>query len=104
MHSRFAKCLPVATLLVALLAPLTAFGAAKTVTVVDVNQATAAELLKVPGMTPSWAARIVRFRPYRSKLDLLYQGVVPPEVYQRIRDGVVAHRVETTKAADPKQR
>ena len=34
------------------------------------------ELLKVPGMTPSWAGRIVRFRPYRSKADLLDRGIV----------------------------
>jgi DNA uptake protein ComE-like DNA-binding protein len=59
---------------------------------VDLNRATMAELMQVPGLTAVWAARIVRFRPYRSKLDLLDQGVVTPEVYQRIRDGVVAHR------------
>ena len=49
--------------------------------------------MHVPGMTATWAARIVRFRPYRSKLDLVQDGVVTPEVYTRIRDGVVAHRV-----------
>jgi len=60
----------------------------------DINRATVIELLKVPGMTSSWANRIIRFRPYRSKLDLLNEGVVPPEVYRRIRDSVVAHRPE----------
>ncbi len=67
-------------------------GAPGAVTPVDVNQATVAELLRVPGMTASWAGRIVRFRPYRTKLDLLDRGVVTAEVYQRIRDGVVVHR------------
>ncbi len=61
---------------------------------VDVNRASVAELMRVPGMTAPWAARIVRFRPYRTKLDLVQQGVVTAEVYQRIRDGVVAHRLE----------
>ncbi len=60
---------------------------------VDVNRATVAELMRVPGMTAVWAARIVRFRPYRTKLGLLDEGVVTPEVFRRIRDGVVAHRV-----------
>ncbi|WP_263355262.1 ComEA family DNA-binding protein [Acidicapsa acidisoli] len=60
---------------------------------VDINRATVTELLTVPGMTASWAERIVRFRPYRTKLDLVDQGVVTPEVYQRIRDGVIAHRI-----------
>ena len=61
---------------------------------VDINRATVAELMRVPGMTSTWAGRIVRFRPYRTKLDLVDQGVVSREVYGRIRDGVVAHRVE----------
>jgi competence protein ComEA len=59
---------------------------------VDINHASVAELLKVPGMTASWAARIVRFRPYRTKLDLVESGVVPSDVYDRIKDYVIAHR------------
>jgi DNA uptake protein ComE-like DNA-binding protein len=59
---------------------------------VDINRASTAELLKVPGMTPSWAGRIVRFRPYRSKQDLLDRGVVTSAVYDRIKDYVIAHR------------
>ena len=59
---------------------------------VDINHATLEELLKVPGMTGSWAGRIVRFRPYRTKQDLVDKGVVSGEVYRRIKDYVVAHR------------
>lgn len=59
---------------------------------IDINRASVDALLKVPGMTPSWAGRIVRFRPYRSKLDLLDKGVVSDEVYDRIKDFVIAHR------------
>ncbi len=58
----------------------------------DVNRASVAELLKIPGMTPSWAGRIVRFRPYRTKQDLLDRGVLPSDVYDRIKDYVIAHR------------
>lgn len=58
----------------------------------DINHASLAELLKVPGMTPSWANRIVRFRPYRTKEDLLERGVLPSDVYDRIKDYVIAHR------------
>lgn len=60
---------------------------------VDINHATAMELMRVPGMTRTWAARIVRFRPYRMKTDLLDRGVVTGEVYARIKDYVIAHRV-----------
>ncbi len=58
----------------------------------DINHSSAAELLKIPGMTPSWAGRIVRFRPYRTKQDLLDHGVLPDDVYDRIKDYVIAHR------------
>ena len=59
---------------------------------VDLNHASVGELLKVPGMTQTWAARIVRYRPYHSKTDLLQRGVVPDAVYERIKDFVIAHR------------
>ncbi len=59
---------------------------------IDINHASVDELLKVPGMTPSWAGRIVRFRPYRTKQDLLERGVVTGQVYDRIKDYVIAHR------------
>lgn len=58
----------------------------------DINHATIDELLKVPGMTRSWAGRIVRFRPYHAKNDLLDRGVVTSRVYERIKDYIIAHR------------
>lgn len=48
--------------------------------------------MTLPGMTRTWAARIVRFRPYRAKNELVDRGVVTAAVYARIRDFVVAHR------------
>jgi DNA uptake protein ComE-like DNA-binding protein len=86
-----------ALLVLASLLSGTASRASKSDSLVDINSASVPELMKVPGMTTSWAGRIVRFRPYRTKLDLLEQGVIPPEVYRRIRDGIVAHRVKDGK-------
>jgi len=57
---------------------------------VDINHASIEDLLKVPGMTQSWAARIVRYRPYRTKQDLFDKGVVGSAVYDRIKDFVIA--------------
>lgn len=59
---------------------------------VDVNRATVMELMTIPGMTEVWAKRIVRFRPYRRKTDLVDHGVVSATEYEKIRDYVVAHR------------
>jgi DNA uptake protein ComE-like DNA-binding protein len=58
---------------------------------VDINTATLDQLLKVPGMTRIWAARIVRFRPYRDKNELLDRGVVTGQVYDRVKDHIIAH-------------
>lgn len=59
---------------------------------VDINHASLDELMKVPGMTRVWAARIVRFRPYRAKNDLIDRGIVSGEVYGRIKESIIAHR------------
>jgi len=59
---------------------------------VDINHASLDELMKVPGLTRIWAARIVRYRPYRTKAELLDQGIVTADVYERIKDYVIAHR------------
>jgi DNA uptake protein ComE-like DNA-binding protein len=59
---------------------------------VDINSASLDELLKIPGMTRTWAARIIRYRPYRGKNDLVDRGVVPSQVYNHIKDYIIAHR------------
>jgi DNA uptake protein ComE-like DNA-binding protein len=59
---------------------------------VDINAASLNELLEIPGLTQTWAERIIRFRPYRGKNDLLERGVVSGQVYDRIKDYVIAHR------------
>lgn len=59
---------------------------------VDLNSASVDELVKIPGMTHTWALRIVRYKPYRVKTDLIEQGIVTPQVYERIREFVIVHR------------
>ncbi len=59
---------------------------------VDLNRASIDELMTLPGMTRTWAARIIRFRPYRGKNELVDRGVVTGAVYGRIKDFVIAHR------------
>jgi DNA uptake protein ComE-like DNA-binding protein len=59
---------------------------------VDINYASLDELMRVPGMTSIWARRIIRFRPYRTKDDLVEHGVIDGSVYKRIKDYVIAHR------------
>jgi competence protein ComEA len=59
---------------------------------VDINHASIEELLKIPGMKRTWASRIVPSRPDRAKNELLDRGVVPSQIYNHIKDYVIAHR------------
>ena len=59
---------------------------------IDINHATIEQLLKAPGLTRVWADRIVRFRPYHAKNELIDRGILPANVYQRIKDYIIAHR------------
>jgi competence protein ComEA len=61
---------------------------------VDINAASLDQLMKVPGITHTWAERIIRYRPYRGKNDLVDRGVVTSQVYDRIKDYIIAHRVK----------
>ncbi len=61
---------------------------------VDLNSASLDQLMKVPGMTRTWATRIIRYRPYRAKSDLIDRGVVIDQVYERIKDYIIAHRAK----------
>ena len=69
---------------------------------VDLNTASVQELMQAPGMTRTWAERVVRFRPYRAKNNLLDRGVLPPEVYGRVKEFVVVHR-EAEQAVSPQR-
>jgi predicted DNA-binding helix-hairpin-helix protein len=60
---------------------------------VDINSASLSALLRIDGMTVVWAQRIVRFRPYSAKSDLVQRGIVSREEYQRIENRIVAHQL-----------
>ena len=69
---------------------------------VDLNRASVQDLMQVPGMTRTWAGRVVRFRPYRAKNNLFDRGVLPPAVYDRVKELIVAHR-EAEPALSPQR-
>jgi predicted DNA-binding helix-hairpin-helix protein len=58
----------------------------------DVNHATVAQLMKIPGITQIYAQRIVAGRPYTTKGQLKTSGILPPELYRTTKDHLVAHR------------
>lgn len=57
---------------------------------IDLNVATAAQLQTLPGITAAHARRIIANRPYKVKHELETRKILPPAVYARIRDRVIA--------------
>lgn len=57
---------------------------------VDINTASAAELDALPGIGKTRAAAIIKNRPYKGKDDLLSKHVLPKNVYDGIKNKVIA--------------
>jgi DNA uptake protein ComE-like DNA-binding protein len=57
---------------------------------VNLNSASASELVGLPGVSQRNARKIIANRPYNDKHDLVTKGVLTEEQYQAIRDGVTA--------------
>ena len=70
---------------------------AMSVSPVDINTATEAELRAVPGIGSVYAKRIVASRPYTSKDQLVSKGVLPQGIYDKVKGYLVAHRGSKTK-------
>lgn len=61
-------------------------------TLVDINSASAAELDALPGIGKARADAIIKNRPYSGKDDLLSRHIVPPNVYNGIKDKIIARK------------
>ena len=59
-------------------------------TIVDINSASASDLDALPGVGKTRAAAIIKGRPYKGKDDLLSRHIVPPNVYNGIKDKIIA--------------
>jgi competence protein ComEA len=57
---------------------------------VDINSATASELDALPGVGKARADAIIKNRPYKGKDDLTNRHIIPPNVYNGIKDKIIA--------------
>jgi competence protein ComEA len=64
---------------------------------VDLNSASAEELQKLPGVGSTRAKAIIDHRPYNGKDDLVRRKIIPQNVYNAIKDKIIA-RQGTAKA------
>lgn len=60
----------------------------------DINTATEAELKAVPGIGDTYAKKIIAERPYKGKNDLKKKNIVPADVYDQIKDKIIAKKVK----------
>ena len=59
---------------------------------VDINSASAQELDKLPGVGPARVKAIIANRPYNGKDDLMQRKIIPPNVYNQIKDRIIARQ------------
>lgn len=58
--------------------------------ILDINTATEAELKAVPGIGDAYAAKIIAGRPYANKAQLKSRKVLPVNVYEQVKDVIIA--------------
>lgn len=59
---------------------------------IDINSASKDQLMTLPGIGDARAAAIIKNRPYRGKNELIDKKIVPQNVYNDIKDHIVAHQ------------
>lgn len=81
--------------------------AAKAEALLDLNTASRDELVKLKGIGDARADAIIKGRPYKAKNELVDRKIIPENVYNDIKDKVIAKQAEAKKAdakAEPKKK
>jgi DNA uptake protein ComE-like DNA-binding protein len=64
--------------------------AAKHTELIDINSATEAQLSTLPGIAKARSEAIIKGRPYKGKDELVSKKIVPQNVYNEIKDKIIA--------------
>ena len=67
---------------------------AKAAPLMDINSASEKELATLPGIGEARAKAIVKGRPYKGKNELLDKKIVPENVYNDIKEKIIAKQAD----------
>ncbi len=58
--------------------------------ILDINSATKAELMALPGIGDKISDKIIAGRPFKAKNELVSKKILTEAVYDKIKDGIIA--------------
>lgn len=67
---------------------------AKAAEPMDINSATAKQLATLDGIGDARSAAMVKGRPYNGKDDLVNKKIIPQDVYDKIKDKIIAKQAK----------
>jgi DNA uptake protein ComE-like DNA-binding protein len=63
------------------------------VELIDINRASAKDLDALPGIGEARSKAIIAGRPYKAKDELTKRKIIPQNVYDGIKDKIIAHQM-----------